>query len=44
MVPLTGTRMHNVMNTLLAVPSLVLLAAGLMDPDVNFYTLAPWTF
>merc|ERR1719405_230410 len=39
MVPLTGTRMHNVMNTLVAVPSMALLAVGLMDPDVNFYTL-----
>ena len=44
MVPLTGTRMHNIMNTLVAVPSMALLAVGLMDPDVNFYTLVPWPF
>ena len=44
MVPLTGTRMHNVMNTLVAIPSMALLAAGLMDPNVNFEILAPWPF
>jgi NNP family nitrate/nitrite transporter-like MFS transporter len=39
MLPLTGTRMHNVMNTLFCIPAMGLLAIGLMDPDVSFYTI-----